>query len=407
MCGRAWFLAGRGWGCGRMSEVLVIGGGPAGLAAAGAVRECGGRVCLVDENGGLGGQIWRGELRRAADGVDVILGKGVVDVPAQGVAKLVDGSLISYERLIIATGARELLLPFPGWTLPGVCGAGGLQAMAKGGLRVRGKRVVVAGTGPLLVAVAAGLRAMGAEVVGIVEQAGWGAMLGFAVGDPGKWLQGLGLGARLAGVPVFARQWVTRALGEEGLRGVVLSGGRELACDYLGCGYGLVGNTELARLLGCRLDGGFVGVDEWQETNVAGVYCAGEPCGIGGVEWAEASGRVAGYAAAGDRERARKWFGARDGGWRAVGRLREAYGLREEVKKLAEANTVVCRCEDVCWGELEGFAGMREAKLATRCGMGACQGRVCGAALGETKGWELGGVRPPVGPGRLRNLWGE
>ena len=161
-------------------DVLVIGGGPAGMAAAVRAAECGVRVGIVDDNVTLGGQIWRGESEdgpmkdaakwnrqlRTAD-VTTLCGMRVFHQPEPGIllAEGADNLMeLSYRNLVLATGARERFLPFPGWTLPNVMGAGGLQAMVKSGLPIRGKRVVVAGTGPLLLAVAAYLREHGAEI---------------------------------------------------------------------------------------------------------------------------------------------------------------------------------------------------------------------------------------------------
>ena len=181
----------------RRFDVLVIGAGPAGIAAAVRAAESGALVGIVDDNVTSGGQIWRGaeeehgpdaatwgnRLRKA--GVTKLFGMRVFHQPEPGVL-LAEGSdnicELRYANLVLATGARERFLPFPGWTLPNVMGAGGLQAMVKSGLPIRGKRVVVAGTGPLLLAVAAYLRKQGAEIPIICEQASWSRLGRFAVG---------------------------------------------------------------------------------------------------------------------------------------------------------------------------------------------------------------------------------
>ena len=177
---------------------------------------------------------------------------------------------LDYRALILATGARERFLPFPGWTLPHVMGAGGLQALAKSGLPVQGKRVVVAGSGPLLLAVAKYLRDHGAVVRLIAEQADQGALVRFGVGlaaHPGKLLQAVQLRAALAGIPYMTSCWPVAA--PPG--GVTLQRGDRAwteSCDYLACGFGLVPNTELAALLGCRMSNAGVAADEYQQTSV-------------------------------------------------------------------------------------------------------------------------------------------
>jgi len=175
-------------------------------------------------------------------------------------------------------------------------------------------------------------------------------------------------------------------------------------CDYLACGFGLVPNIELPVLAGCELRDGFVAVDEWQETSVAGVYCAGEPTGIGGLDAALVEGRIAGYAASGNKEHARALFLERARTRAFQQALDRAFVLADELKALAAAGTVVCRCEDVTMGRIREQHSWRSAKLQTRCGMGPCQGRVCGPAIEFILGWTPDSVRPPVFPGRLEDL---
>jgi NADPH-dependent 2,4-dienoyl-CoA reductase/sulfur reductase-like enzyme len=211
---------------------------------------------------------------------------------------------IGYRQLILATGARELFLPFPGWTLPNVTGVGGMQALVKAGLPVKGKRIVVAGSGPLLLAVAAYLRKAGATVPAIVEQAGWRDLTRFGMSlaaSPAKILQAASLRLALASTPYWTDSWVTAAEGSRHLRTAHIqrNGGLQTTeCDYLAISYGLVPNTELAALLGCSLRNDSVAVDEFQRTDSAGVFCAGEATGIGGVELSLVEGEIAGFSAA-------------------------------------------------------------------------------------------------------------
>src|SRR6478672_4980704 len=181
-------------------DVVVVGAGPAGLAAARRAAECGKRVAMVDDNPAPGGQIWRGQSP-ALPQAKVLCGARVVAAPAAGRLTLetFDAALeVGYGALVIATGARERWIPFPGWTLPHVAGAGGLQALVKSGLPIAGKCVVVAGSGPLLLAVAAYLRKRGARVALVAEQAEQTAVMRFGwtlAGHPGKILQAIRLRA--------------------------------------------------------------------------------------------------------------------------------------------------------------------------------------------------------------------
>jgi NADPH-dependent 2,4-dienoyl-CoA reductase/sulfur reductase-like enzyme len=355
---------------------------------------------MADDNPAPGGQIWRGQsppLPKAK----LLCGARVVATPAPGRLTLESESGhfdVSYNSLILATGARERFLPFPGWTLPHVMGAGGLQALAKSGMPVAGKCIVVAGSGPLLLAVADYLRRHGATVPLVAEQADQGAVMRFGlnlVQHPGKLFDAVRL---RAGIRYLTGCWpVSTEAGAVTLR----QGGRTWTerCDYLACGFGLVPNTELPMLIGCG-----TAVDEFQQTAAAGVYAAGEVTGIGGLDLSLVEGEIAGHAAVGRQDRARHLFPARERHRRFARALDRAFALRPELKTLAEEDTLVCRCEDVPFGRIRRHAGWREAKLHTRCGMGPCQGRVCGAAVEFLFGWKSESVRPPLYPARIGTL---
>jgi NADPH-dependent 2,4-dienoyl-CoA reductase/sulfur reductase-like enzyme len=193
---------------------------------------------------------------------------------------------------------------------------------------------------------------------------------------------------------------VISAAGDDAVAEVTLTDGRRTwteACDLLAASYGLVPNLELARLLGCELSGGAIEVDCEQRSTVDGVLCAGEVCGIGGVDAALAEGQIAGLVAAGHpldpalpaQRRSARRFAAR---------LEATFRPRRELLERLAPETLVCRCEDVPWSEIDPSWSMRQAKLYRRVGMGPCQGRVCGAALERLCGWSPDTVRPPLKP---------
>jgi len=407
-------------------DVLVVGGGPAGMAAAVCASECGASVGIVDDNVAVGGQIWRGKPadtrskqsaewreRLQSSGAKILCGKRILHQPEADVL-LAEGDddlfEIRYKNLILATGARERFLPFPGWTLPNVLGAGGLQAMVKSGLPIRGKRVVVAGTGPLLLAVAVYLHQHGAEIPIVCEQASWKSLARFSVAllpQPAKILEGLHLKRELAAAPFATSSWVRAAHGKNALESITVSRDGKLTtipCDYLACGFHLVPNIELPVLIGCGVHRGFVQVNEFQQTTVPKVFCAGEPTRIGGVESALVEGQIAGFASAGNHDRAKELFSRRDRTRKFSAAMQRAFCLRPELRTLASPETIVCRCEDVTYSRLQQQTSWRSAKLYTRCGMGPCQGRICGPATQFLFKWNPESVRPPVFPARVENL---
>lgn len=411
-------------------EVVIVGGGPAGMAAAGIAAE-GHRVAIIDENFGLGGQIWRGQSSASAtrsaagrvvaewyrkaqeNGITHLAGLRVFASPQAGIlhAEGPEGLYeLLYSKLILATGARERFLPFPGWTLRNVMGVGGLQAMVKSGLPISGKRVVVAGSGPLLLAVAAYLHQHRAEVVAVCEQASLASLAGFALrllGDPQKLKQAIEYRRQLGKATYRSGWWPIEARGNGRVETVVISNGdgiRELSCDYLACGYHLVPNTELPALVGCEIKNGSVAVDALQQTSVPNVLCAGESTGIGGVEKSLIEGEIAGLASTGRAERAQPLLRKKEKSLRFAAAMDRTFALRPQLRHLPNAGTLVCRCEDVSFERMREHDGWRSAKLHTRCGMGACQGRVCGSAAEFLFGWSVDSVRPPILPVRYGTI---
>ena len=415
------------------ADVIVVGAGPAGIAAATAAARHGRSVLLLDDNPAAGGQIWRGGIeapiqranrgenaRRnkalrtlASSGAALLSGYRVFDAPApQTLSALretagdAEAVGLQYDHLILATGARERFLPFPGWTLPGVFGAGGLQALVKGGFPVQGKRVAIAGSGPLLVGrsrASPRVRSARDQCRGTGTDVAARALRCLAlVASRKDAMQGIGYRAAIGNAPYRTGCWPVAALADEAtglLKSVRFTDGAKAwdePCDMLACGFHLVPNTELASLLGCKLRGDFVAVDEQQQTSVANVYCAGEPTGIAGLEAALLQGEIAGLACA--RQKTEPLRARNAAEQKFAARLENRISPAARTPLLAASETIVCRCEDVTYGDLASCAGWTDAKLQTRCGMGPCQGRICGPATQTLFGWTPKSIRPPLFP---------
>jgi NADPH-dependent 2,4-dienoyl-CoA reductase/sulfur reductase-like enzyme len=408
-------------------DVVIVGAGPAGIAATQFASFGTSSIAVIDQSPEPGGQIWRRDwsaprpantlIESVQERTTFIGGASVVDaVTENGRHRLLvqrgeTTMIVESATLILAPGARELFLPFPGWTLPGVVGVGGLQALMKSGLDVRGRRIVVAGSGPLLLAVAAAAVRRGADVVAVVEQvelaamARFGARLAFR---PKIAIQALMYFQHLGGGVQRFGSWVSSAHGGDRVTAATIRDGtqeQKVDCDIIATGYGLVPNLEIAKRLGCAVHAAGIVVDDQQRTSIPGIYAAGECTGIGGVEKSFLEGSVAGALAVGGPvaggsrlllKRAR-WWGES---------LERTFAPRPEVLALAHPSTVICRCEDVRLRDLDRAGSARQAKLHARAGMGACQGRVCGAALQSIFGWSPDTVRPPLQPTTVSSLLG-
>lgn len=445
--------------------LAIVGAGPAGLAAAVTAASLGLSVTLLDAGARPGGQYYRhpdpalgaerphalhhdwaafagreAELRahERAGRIRHLPGRQVWSVTGSGTDWTVhsrtedtEGEPVRARAVLLATGAYERQLPFPGWTLPGVVGAGGAQAMLKGGLVLPGRRVVVAGSGPLLLAVAASLAAAGARVPAVVEAAGYGPYArhsGTLLRNPAKLAEGARYGGALLRhrVRPLLRHAVVEAHGTGRVEAVTVARldrdwrpvpgtGRRVPCDALAVGHGLVPELSLATALGCATrtaaDGTVALVlTPGLRTSVPGIWSAGETGGVGGAQLALVEGEIAALSVAGRpvpaglarrRERLRAFADAmgaahRPGpGWTGW--------LREE--------TAVCRCEEVPAGRVReaveelGATDARTVKLLTRAGMGWCQGRMCGPAVAALAGDGPAPDRRPLAcPVRLGQL---
>lgn len=445
-------------------DAAVIGAGPAGLAAACTAADAGLSIALLDLNERIGGQYYRhaAEQQQSAqpgayhhgwsrfvqlrERFDQHLAAGRV-VSFQGTSvwsvdrdrhcgrehapAADDGCVIravqgERERLpltlrarvvVIATGAYDRQLPFPGWTLPGVMAAGGAQALLKGSNVAPGRRAVVAGTGPFLLAVADSLLTAGVEVAAVVEANAPWQMARHPRALPGllsKLPEAVNFGRALvdARVPYRMRHAVVAAHGGRRLEAVAVasvdsdwhpieSSRRTVACDLLAVGYGFTPQIELALAAGCEhgvdRDGSLViRVDRDTRTSVPGIYAAGETTGVGGVELALTEGLICGTAIVRDLVPAATAVSDRDERTLRLRRrllrdfaeaMHAAHPLRPGWRGWLADDTLICRCEEVPYVRVRealtelGARDARAVKLLSRPGMGWCQGRVCGCAV--------------------------
>jgi len=403
-----------------MTDVLIIGAGPAGLAAAAAARRGGARVRLLDSAERVGGQYWRhppsawsargapaaarrrktfARLQETLDGDQnvTVTSRAHVWAIEPGERPRIDVVIgatdgggrrresIAPDRLVLATGAHDRALPIPGWTLPGAVTAGAAQALAKGEGIAVGRRVLVAGTGPFLLPVTAALQRVGARVLGVYEANRPGHLARHWLRRPWR-LAGVGSKApELAGyvagqlrhrIPYHAGQGVIAVHGEDRVRAATVAAldetwapiagtERRLDCDAVCLGHGFTPRLELPLAAGCALTAErFVRVDAGQRTSATGVFAAGEITGIGGADAASAEGEIAGWVAAGGDSadpairRARR---IRDRSVDFTARLAAAHPVGDGWTDWLTDDTLVCRCEEVDFGTLKRVAARTES----------------------------------------------
>lgn len=422
-------------------ELLVVGAGPAGLAAAAVAAEAGVDVLLVDERSGLGGQYYKQPAssfaldparldaqyaagraliaRVEAGGVPVLSGVRIWGADGPGELYAARGTqrwVIRPQRLVLAAGAYERAVPFPGWTLPGVMTTGAGQSLLRAYQVAPGQRLLVAGNGPLNVQLAAELVRAGGSVVGLVELAAMTSprhaldVVRMAVHGPRLMRDGIGYLATLrrARVPILVRRAVVRVEGDGRAERAVVARidamGRPVSgteqgfdVDAVCTGLGFMPGNELARLLGVRhgVDphtGGYV-VERSPSgrTSLPDVWVAGDTAEVRGAKVAESAGLLAGADVAASlghpvpdlRAAARQ----RDRHERFQRALWRTYRGPALFAQFADAGTIVCRCESVPLATIDAsLGGVRSAgalKRVTRVGMGHCQGRFCGFVVAD------------------------
>jgi D-hydroxyproline dehydrogenase subunit alpha len=422
------------------ANLVVVGAGPAGLEAALAAAQAGLQVILIDANPDHGGQYFKKQLpsmqasrnNRLQQQRQLLIEKVTALPVISWMNTMVWGifpngddtwllalhgkdgpATVHAQNIVIATGAYDLPLPFPGWTLPGVITAGAAQNLLKQNT-VPGKKVAISGSGPLQLALAAGFVKAGVKPLAVLESAHITSKglrhLPAAWGQWSRMREGFEYIATMlfAGIP-YQRGWsVTAAFGQEELEaveislldrnGIPLPGSKKmLAVDTLVVGYGLLPNNGLARLAGVEgycapFGGGFIPQrDDILQSSQKGIFIAGDAAGTGGVAVARLEGKLVGLAIASQlncideheflRQQAKLYP------MLAVERrfstlLQTVFHPSEELISLAAEDTIICRCEEITLGEVRqaiaaGAQSPNEIKLLTRTGMGNCQGRIC------------------------------
>lgn len=422
-------------------DLLVIGGGPAGLSAALKSSKHGVKTAIIEERITLGGQIFKRlgvgfkgpsaaslgkDYARGAELISAIEKSNVEVFDSTQVVSIEDSIVYTthpnfgtrafkYKNLIIAPGAYDRPVVFPGWTLPGVMTAGAVQTLVKTQQLSPGKKILFAGSGPLALAFSAQLLELGAPVYKVLESS-----------HPPKLSELLRLTAALSGnwnlisdairyrsillkksIPFKYRRLVVKAEGQGRVESVThckvdqewrpIKGTEEVeSVDLLCVGYGFFPSHEIFRFLGCSFvydenQGGFkVEKDQWGETSVPGIFAAGDGTGVTGSYSAIAQGALAGLKVAflhGNlnelqlRNLAKSYFRELSNRNRFQKALNHMFDVRPGIYELADDQTIICRCESVkksgIDSVIESTSDISVVKAYTRAGMGLCQGRNC------------------------------
>lgn len=447
-------------------EVIVLGAGPAGLNAAKYAANSGCDVALIDSASKLGGQYWRHTGNEKLDQsihhnfdqgsllIDAVSTNPRITVYSQTtiwstsvisgevILRTKDGAFIT-TKLVIATGAYDRTIPFPGWDIPGVMTGGAVQSLLKGHGVLAGKRIVVAGTGPFLLPVAQGVSSHGGCVVALLEAGGKYAWLRGALGlaqNPAKALEGLGYlwSLRKNKVEMRHREAIIAAhAGDDGLLESVtvaridaqfqVKSRYNLKCDVAAITWGFTPDTSLAGALNLTQvvasDGSvIVSVNDNQRAihNHQGVeiFAAGEITGVGGSGLALIEGAIAGLAASNSLKNIKKLKALRRRAARFARVLEKVYRVPAGWKDWLTPDTIICRCEEVSYQEIcnaqqdLNVCDAKSAKLMTRSGMGMCQGRICSRSICELMGSSdadrvNGTFRPIISPITLGELAAE
>ena len=444
------------------SEVIVVGAGPAGLSAAIIAADSGCEVLLIDNGNRLGGQYWRHmpkerdslnyslhyDFGKAAKLRDAVLSHEKINVKTQTQiwsSTATDEGIFLHalapreldarptevvfetQHLILATGAYDRALPFPGWDIPGVMTPGAAQSLLKGHGVIAGKKMVIAGTGPFLLPVASSLAEQGVEVVGLFEAHSpkrWLGRLSVLIANFGKITQGfhyarilkrhaVRMKFRFAVIEAHANDaGILTAVTVARIRPdftVISRSKKRIECDAAAVGWGFTPDTSLAGALGLPqkvdVDGAVVvTVDDRQRALVnskMSVHAAGEITGVGGAVLSQHEGAIAGLSCAllrgkiterQYRDSTKNIYASRLHAEKFARALKDVYLIPDGWRTWVDPSTLICRCEEVSCGQIDtavkelGARNSRDVKLFSRVGMGMCQGRVCGRNIADYLG---------------------
>lgn len=456
-------------------SLVIIGAGPAGLSAAVVAAEHGIDVALLDEQAAPGGQIYRSmesipperarllgaEYQRGSKLVSALRDSDVDYFPDTQVWSLnhkreiglLHGKtavLITADQVLLASGAMERPLPFPGWTLPGVMNAGAGQILFKAHGIVPADGVVLAGSGPLLLLLAWQYLHAGVKIKAVLDLTPMSNHLRALPHLPRALLAGHYLlkgmaykkDLKQAGISTLHNVSELHANGNELLDSISFrhKGQQQtINTELLLTHFGVTPHIHLSQAAGCRHNWNksqqcwSPQVDDWGNSSINGILIAGDGAGIGGARTAEHAGRLAAlqvvYALGRIKKQKRNRLARNDRKWMSEERhirpfLEAFFHIPGKLLSVPDDNTVVCRCEEVTAGEIrlavaDGHGDSNQVKFLTRCGMGPCQGRMCAEAVahivaragGEGKPQiSLYRGRPPVTPltlGQLASLYPE
>ena len=420
-------------------DLIVIGAGPAGMAASEEAIKYGLSVIVLGEQWSPGGQVYRAieqtppEILRILGpdyqdgqritrsfretGVAYLDGTSVWQVePNRIVSFIFEGNArqIKGKRILIATGARERPVPIPGWTLPGVMAATAVDVLIKSHRMVPAGDIVLAGSGPLLFLTASRLLSFGVSLKAVLDTTPSANFITALPALPGALraneylLKGLAMKRQIrrSGTPVYRNVAHLEAAGSDSVKSVRFSSNgnvREITVDTLLLHNGVVPDTQISYLLQCEHEWYDLQrywrpvADKWGNTSEEGIGVAGDAAGISGAKAAEPSGRLAALETAfrlniisrDERDMKAAPFEKQLNRERAVRPfLDRLFRPNPALLIPKDDQTLVCRCEEVTAGEIRealelGALGPNQLKTQTRCGMGACQARMCGLSLSE------------------------